>query len=60
MCYQEVGAHIPLCEVVHGRLGSSRVSEEQSEGQHHWGEERRVSRGPATPCHVRKRVVLDA
>lgn len=47
-------------ESVHGRLGFSRVIEEQGEGQHHWGEERRVSRGPATPCHVRKRVVLYA
>ena len=44
MCYEEVGVHIPLCEAVHGRLGFSRVIEEQSEGQHHWGEEQRVSR----------------
>jgi hypothetical protein len=60
MCYEEVGVHIPLCEAIHGRLGSSRVIEEQSEGQHRWGEERRVSRGPATPYHVGKRAVLDA
>mgnify|MGYP001614658267 CR=1 FL=1 len=60
MCYGEVGVHIPLCESVHGRLGYSRVIEEQSEGQRRWGEERRVSRSPATPCHVRKRVVLYA
>lgn len=50
----------PLCEAIHGRLGSSRVIEERSEGQHRWGEERSVSRGPATPCHMRKKAVLDA
>ena len=50
----------PMFESVHARLGCSRVIEEQSEGQHHWGEERRVSRGPATPCHVRMRAVLYA
>ncbi len=49
-----------VSESVHGRLGFSRVVEEQSEGQHRWGEERRVSRGPITPCHVRKRAVLYA
>jgi len=43
MCYGEIGVHIPLCVAVHGRLGYSRVIEKQSEGQHHWGEERRVS-----------------
>lgn len=42
-------------ESVHGRLGFSRGLEE---GRHHWGEERRVSRGPVTPCHVRKMAVL--
>lgn len=41
-------------ESVHGRLGFSRGLEE---GRHHWGEERRVSRGPVTPCHVKKRAV---
>ncbi len=50
----------PVSESVHGRLGFSRVIEEQSEGQHRWGEERRVLRGPATPCHVRKMAVLYA
>ncbi|CUQ67980.1 protein of unknown function [Candidatus Nitrospira inopinata] len=50
----------PLCEAVHGRLGFSRVIEEQSEGQHHWGKERRVTRRAATPCHVRKMAVLYA
>lgn len=49
-----------VSESVHGRLGFSRVIEEQSERQHRWGEERRVSCGPATPCHVRKMAVLDA
>lgn len=49
-----------VSESVHGRFGSSRVIEEQSEGPHRWGEKRRVSRGPATPCHVRKRAVLYA
>jgi hypothetical protein len=37
MCYEEVGVHIPLCEAIHGRLGFSRVIEEQSERQHHRG-----------------------
>lgn len=60
MSYEELDLHIPLCESVHARLGSSMVIEELSEGQHHWGEERRLSRGPATPCHVRKRAVLYA
>jgi len=46
-----------VSESVHSRLGFSRVIEEQSEGQHRWGEGRRVSRGPATPCHVRKMAV---
>jgi len=55
MWYEEVGMHILLCEAVHGRFGFSRVIVEQNGGQYHWGEERRVSRGPATPCHVRKR-----
>lgn len=50
----------PVSESVHGRLGFSRVIEEQREGQHRWGEERSVSRGPATPCHVRKKAVLYA
>ena len=50
----------PLCEAIHGRLGFSMVIEERSEGQHRWDEERTVSRGPATPCHVRKKAVLDA
>ena len=49
-----------VCEAIHGRLGFSRVIEERSEGQHRWGEERTVSRGPATPCHVRKRALLYA
>jgi hypothetical protein len=31
MCYEEIGVHIPLCEAVHARIGSSRVIEEQSE-----------------------------
>jgi len=57
MCYGEVGVHIPLCEAVQDRFGCSRVIEERSEGQHHWCEERSVSRGPATSCHVRKRAV---
>jgi hypothetical protein len=50
----------PTFESVHAPLRSSRVIEEQSEGQHRWGEQRRVPRGPATPCHVRKRAVLYA
>ena len=50
----------PQCEAVHGRFGSSRVIEQQSEGQHRWGDKRRVSRGPATPCHVRKMAVLSS
>ncbi len=58
MCYEEIGVHILLCEAVYGRLGRSRVIEEQSEGQHHCREERRVSRGPAAPCHVRRMAVL--
>ena len=37
----------PMFESVHGRLGSSRVIEEQSEGQHRWGEERLASRRAA-------------
>ncbi len=50
----------PTSEFVHGRLGFSRVIEEQSEGQPRLGEERRLSPGSATPCHVRKRAVLYA
>jgi len=49
-----------VSESVHGRLGFSRVIEEPSEGQYHWGEERRVSCGPVTPCHGRKRAGLSA
>jgi hypothetical protein len=33
-----------VSEAVHGRLGSSRVIKEQSEGHHRGGEERRASR----------------
>jgi len=33
----------PVSVSVHGRLGSSRVIEGQSEVQHRWGEERSVS-----------------
>ena len=49
-----------LCEAVQDWFGSSRVIDEQREGQHRLGEERSVSRGPATSCHVRKKAVLDA
>ena len=50
----------PVSESVQGRLGFSRVIEEPSEGQHRWGEERRVSCGPVTPCHGKKRAGLSA
>jgi hypothetical protein len=50
----------PTFESLHARLGSSRVIEEQSEGQHRWGEEWLASRRAATPCHVRKVTVLYA
>jgi hypothetical protein len=38
-----------LFESVQNRFGFSRGIEEQSEGRHHWGEERRELRGPVTP-----------
>ncbi len=50
----------PVSESVHDRFSSSKVIEEQSKGHRHEGEERRVSRGPATPCHVRKMAMLYA
>ena len=49
-----------VSDSVHGRFGYPRVIEEQSEGQHRWGEERLASRRAATPCHVRKVTVLYA
>ena len=50
----------PMFESVHARLGCSRVIEDRSEGLHYGGDERRATRGPATPCHVRKRAGLYA
>lgn len=59
-CGEEVGVQVWCPSPFMGQLSCSRVIEEQSEGQHHWGKERRMSPGRATPCHVRKRAVLYA
>jgi hypothetical protein len=50
----------PVFESVHARLGASRVIEDRSDGLHYRGEERRVTRRAATPCHVIRGAVLYA